>query len=425
MSTSVLYHTQGIRGYEHVSFNYREGIVVEKIRRKQQSCPICGSEHVTAYKRGARIVTGLPIGSKRLLLHFDVHNIYCRCCGKQTPERIPFLSSPKSRITRSLEKTINEYHSSMSISAIANYFGLSWHTIKAVQLRYLRKEYKNVSCAGVTAIGVDEIMVGHLPSGGQHYLTIVRDLNKGTVLWVGEGKGLEALTGFEKRLEKSKAKIKYVTMDLGQTYTSWVQKNLPEATIIYDHFHVIKLVNDGLDKVRRNTMGLLTEEQRISIKRQRYTLLGNEENLSLEAKKHLETIKNVSSDLGNMHTMKEDLRAIYSTAESPLQALFQLRQWITNAKACSIDILTRIANTIEKRMDGIVAFWETRLSNSHMEGFNSKIRGLIKMGYGYQDDEFFKLKIYDLPDQKIVDLTHPPRKTFDVKREFLFPMSTS
>ena len=105
-------------------------------------------------------------------------------------------------------------------------------------------------------------------------------------------------------------------MDLGQTFTSWAKANLPGATIIYDHFHVVKLVNDGLDKVRRSTMGKLEEEQRKSIKKQRYLFLRNAEDLAPAAKEHLETIKSISGDLGTMHTMKEDLRAIYSTTET-------------------------------------------------------------------------------------------------------------
>ena len=425
MSTSILYHTQGIRGFKHVSFHYHEGVVEERIIRKYQHCPVCGSSHVSAYRRGTRVVTGLPIGSKALWLCFDVHNIYCHRCGRQTAERIPFLKTPKSRITRLLEQTIIEYHSCMSILAISQYFGLRWHTVKDVQLRYLRKEYGDVSCKGVTAIGIDEIMVGHTPSGGQRYLTIVRNLHTGEVLWVGNGKGLDALNGFEKRLEKSKAKIEYITMDLGQTFTSWAQANLPGATIIYDHFHVIKLVNDGLDKVRRSTMEKLEEEQRQSLKKQRYLFLRNAEDLAPAAKEHLEIIKSISRDLGTMHTMKEDVRAIYSTTINSLEAKCQLKQWIVSARKCSIEVLTRISNTIERRLDGITAFWDTRLSNSHMEGFNSKLRGLIKMANGYTDDEFFKLRIYDLPDQKMIDLTCLPSERDELRHEIIYPNSTS
>lgn len=420
MSISILYHTQGIRDFNHVSFHYHDGVVEERIVRKFHSCPLCGCSKVSIYKRGTRVVTGLPVGKKALWLIFDVHNIYCQKCRKQTSERIPFLRTPKSRVTKLLEKTIIEYHSCMSILALSQHFGIRWNTIKDIQLRYLRKEYSDVSCKGVTAIGIDEIMVGHTPSGGQRYMTIVRNLNGGEVLWVGDGKGIEALNGFDRRLQKSKAKIQYVTMDLGRVFTSWARQHMPQATIIYDHFHVIKLVNDGVDKVRRKTMANLEEEQKKSIKKQRYLFLRNVEDLPPEAKQHLESIKSIAGDLCIMHTMKEDLRAIYSVAESAFDAKAQLLQWISCARTCGMDELTRISNTIESHLEGIVAFWNTRMSNSHMEGFNSKIRGLIKMANGYTDDEFLKLKIYDLPDQKIVDFTCLPSERDEIRRKMIY-----
>jgi len=424
MSTSILYHTQGIRDFNHVSFHYHDGVVEERIVRKYHSCPLCGSTKVSVYKRGTRVVTGLPLGNKALWFVFDVHNIYCQRCKKQTAEKIPFLKTPKSRITKLLENIIIEYHSCMSILAISQYFGVRWNTIKDVQLRYLRKEYSDVSCKGVTAIGIDEIMVGHTPSGGQRYMTIVRNLHSGEVLWVGDGKGVEALSGFNKRLQKSKAEIQYITMDLGQAFTSWAKEHVPRATIIYDHFHVIKLVNDGVDKVRRKTMDSLEDEQKKCIKKQRYLFLRNVEDLNPAAKEHLESIKSIAGDLCKMHTMKEDLRAIYSVAENALDAKAQLLQWISCARTSSTDELTRISNTIESHLEGIMAFWDNRMSNSHMEGFNSKLRGLIKMANGYTDDEFFKLKIYDLPDQKIVDLTCPQSERNEYRRKMIYGEST-
>ena len=424
MSTTILYHTQGIRDFKHVGYRFHDGIVEQTIERKEHRCTLCGSHHVSTYKRGTRIVTGLPIGSKGLWLKFDVHDLYCHDCGGRASEQFSFLSTPKSRITKLLERTVVEYHSCMSTLAIARHFGLRWHTIRGVQLRYLQKEYSHVSCKGVTAIGVDEIMVGHTPSGGQRYLTIVRDLHEGTVLWVGDGKGEEALKGFEKRLRKSKAKIEYVTMDLGHPFASWVKKNLPDATIIYDHFHVIKIMNEAVDKVRRRVMAQMEDTEKKSLKRQRYLFLRNASDLTPEAKAHLENIKGISADLGAMHTMKEDLRAIYSAVVTGSDAKMQLRQWISCAGMHEVPEMSQVAKCATRHLDGIVAFWDTRLTNSHMEGFNSKLRGMIKMANGYTDDEFFKLKIYDLPDQKIIEVSCEMSRRNELRRQIVYPNST-
>lgn len=422
ISTSLLYHTQGIRGFKHVRFKYHDGIVEEEIARRDFECPHCHGSSVSVYKRGTRVVTALPFGSKPLWLKFGVHTIYCHDCKRQTSERIPFLSTPKSRITRQLERTLVEYRSSMSILAMVNYFGVRWHTIRDVLLRFLSKEYEKVSLEGVTSIGIDEIMVGHAPSGLQAYKTIVRDLATGAVLWVGDGKGLDALEGFAKRLARSKAEIKYVTMDLGQVFTSWAKLHLPKATVVYDHFHVVKLMNDALDKVRRQVMSDLDEEERKGLKRQRFLLLRNMEDLPAAAAKHLEAIRGISQDLGAAHMMKEDLRAIYRTCQNGTQAILQLGIWAANMFRIGLRELKRVARTVLEHMEGIAAFWDTRLTNSHMEGFNSKLRGRVKMANGYRDEKFFKLKIYDLPDSKIIDLTHLPNN--EIRRAIIFPHST-
>lgn len=423
MSTSLLYHTQGIQGFKHVKFTYRNGCVVEEIAAMHFSCRFCRSRNVSVYKRGRRVVTGLPYGCKPLLIAFDVHSIYCHNCQRQSAERFPFLSSPKSRITKQLERTLVEYRSSMSVLALSSYFSVRWHTIKAVLVRHLRKEYEHVSCKGVTAIGIDEIMVGHLPDGRQDYKTIVRDLHSGAVLWVGDGKGQNALDGFGKRLIRSNANIQYVTMDLGHPFSAWVKANLPNAVIVYDHFHVIKLMNEAVDKVRRRVMSEMDEEERLDIKRQRFIFLRNKEDLKPETQMHLERLNHIYKDLGTVHMMKEDLRSIYRVCTNRSEGACQLKQWATSALQTAIRELVKMGKCVMRHLDGIASFWENRLTNSHMEGFNSKLRGMIKMAYGYRDEEFFKLKIYDLPDNKIIDLTHVP--LHELKRQIVFGYSTT
>jgi len=422
MSTSLLYHTQGIRGFKHVKFRYHDGIVEEEIIREDFRCPHCHGCDVSIYKRGTRVVTALPYGSKPLWLKFDVHTIYCHDCHRQTPEQIPFLSTPKSRITRQLERTLVEYRSSMSILAMVTYFGVRWHTIRDILVRFLEREYDKICLDSVTAIGIDEIMVGHTPSGSMDYKTIVRDLTTGAVLWVGDGKGVEALDGFAKRLAKSKAEIKYVTMDMGHAFTSWVKMHLHNATVVYDHFHVVKLMNDALDKVRRQVMADMDAEERKGLKNQRFLLLCNEEELSAAASEHLKTIRMISKDLGAAHMMKENLRSIYRTCQDGTQAILQLGIWADNMIKLGIKELKRVAHTVMEHIEGISAFWDTRLTNSHMEGFNSKLRGMVKMANGYRDEKYFKLKIYDLPDNKIIDLARFPNS--EIRRAIIFPNST-
>jgi len=150
----------------------------------------------------------------------------------------------------------------MSISAISNYFNVDWRTVKNIEKKSLAKKYASVSLAGVRVIGVDEIYVGK-----KKYKTVVRDLESGRVLHVGNGKGGAALEEFGRRLARSKAEVETIAMDMSSGYSSWFRGKLPEATIVFDHFHVVKLMNDKLDAIRRRVAGNLEDDDLAKLKK--------------------------------------------------------------------------------------------------------------------------------------------------------------
>jgi len=198
MSTSLLYHTQGISGFQHQSYKYEEGNVIQRICRKTFSCTECLSQEVSIFPARTRRIHCGSIGRKLHFIELKVHRIYCRSCKVLVTEHLPFLSHPKFRISSSLERTIIELRSEMSISAIAEYFKLDWRTVKECEKRYLKKKFKTVKLINVSVIGIDEIYIKS--QGKEKYITIVRDLRRGAVLYVGDGKGTDSLKDFGKKL---------------------------------------------------------------------------------------------------------------------------------------------------------------------------------------------------------------------------------
>ena len=180
-----------------------------------------------------------------------------------------------------MERTILELRQHMSIKALADFYDLRWHTIKELEKKHLQKKYYRIQTAHIKAIGIDEIHVGRGMKNKQ-FLTIVRDLQSGAVIHVGEGKGIAALSGALKKLKKSKLKI--VTMDMANSYYSWISENFPKAHIVFDHFHVIKLMNDKLDAVRRRLTAKMDDYQRKQIKGLRFIFLMNKEDLPEDGK---------------------------------------------------------------------------------------------------------------------------------------------
>jgi len=126
-----------------------------------------------------------------------------------------------------LEQRIIEERHEMSIRSIAMKYQLRWELVKEIEKRFLGRKYAHVSAAHVRRIGIDEIHIGRNSDRTFRFLTIVRDLQSGAVIHVGNGKGVSALDGLSKKLRKKKLKV--VAMDMSNAYASWVEKHFPKA----------------------------------------------------------------------------------------------------------------------------------------------------------------------------------------------------
>jgi transposase len=155
----------------------------------------------------------------------------------------------------------------MTIKAVANHLQLSWDIVKTIQKRYLQKRYKRPNLKGLDQIAIDEICIGK-----GRYLTVLLNLKSGAVIFVGDGKGSEALDPFWEKIKgKRSVKIKAVAVDMSPAYTKAVREHLPKAKIVYDHFHVIKLFNEKLSDFRRilfndtaNSLGARPRKRRLN-----------------------------------------------------------------------------------------------------------------------------------------------------------------
>lgn len=397
MQTSDAYHTQGIRDFHVTRTEYRGAVVnvqLDLASGKGLKCP-CGHKVFEFCVEGSRSVRGLPMGNKHVDFSIPVYRISdCPSCGKSLRAVLPFVDR-YARHTRAVERSVVEMRREMSISAVAKFFGLDWRTVKEIEKKYLGRKFRRIRLRDITIIGIDEIHVGK-----PGYKTIVRDLESGAVVFVGRGKGEDALKRFTRKLSSARTKIQVVAMDMGKAYIKWVRSAPPmkQAKIVFDHFHLIKLMNDKLNKLRRKTMNELDEDMKKELKCKRKLFLRNEEDLDTEDSKELDRIKAIFEDLSTAHAMKEDLRAVYRNAVIKTDAQLLLKEWTKAARDSGIACLKTMAGTIEEHMEGILAYWEfDQLTSAGMEGFNNKIRWLIRQAYGFHDQEYFELKIYDLP----------------------------
>ena len=393
MSTSLLYHAFGIRNYNYCKTEYKKGKVIFTIEHEPRSleCSECGSKEITLRGKKKRDFKTVPIGKKRVFIKLKVQRVKCHNCGKVRQVKIGF-ADPLLSYTKSFERDANDLSRHMTILDFALHLGVSWDVIKDIQKRYLKKHFGKPKLKHLERIAIDEISIGKR----HKYLTVVLDIDTGAVVFVGDGKGAEALIPFWKRLKSSRAKIKAVAIDMSPAYIEAVQTNLPNVAIIFDHFHVIKYFNDKLSNFRRELQrGIEDEQQKQVLKGTRWLLLKNPENLDEEhnEKDRLEAALELNKPLATVYYMKEDLRLVWKQEDKAKAETF-FDDWIKRARVSGVSMLKNFANTLSNHRKGILAYYDFPISTGPLEGTNNKIKTMKRQAYGFRDTEFLKVNYH-------------------------------
>jgi len=399
MSTSLLYHAFGVRGYRYLRTEYVEGEVNFTIEQPRESyrCPACGSKEVIGRGRNLRRFRAVPMGSKPVYLTLAVPRVECRRCQVVRQVKIAF-ADPRVTYTHAFERYALELSQYMTIQDVANHLCISWDVIKEIQKADLKRRFDRPKLKRLRQIAIDEIATAK----GHVYLTIVLDLESGAVVHVGRGKGGDALKDFWIRLRRSRAKIEAVATDMSLAYIDAVTTHLPGARLVFDRFHVIKLYNDKLSELRRAMYHQLKDTlQKEVLKGVRWLLLKRPENLDPTRKepKRLQEALRLNAPLATAYYLKEELTEIWEQEdEEAAEAL--LMDWITYAESTGIRILHSFAKTLRLHALGILAYYDHPISTGPLEGTNNKIKTMKRQAYGFRDQEFFRLKILGIHHTK-------------------------
>jgi transposase len=395
MSTSLLYHGWGVRGYHELAISFQEAAIHFSIEQNSDTffCAHCGSQSVMKAGCVPREFRSLPIGGKPVWIGLSIQRLWCTHCGKTRQAKVGFADERRS-YTHAFERYALELSRHMTIKAVATHLGIGWDAVKEIQKRRLQARFNKPKLKHLKHLAIDEISIGH----GHRYLTVVLDLDNGAVVFVGEGKGADSLLPFWKRLRGSHARIKAVATDMSPAYTAAVRDNLPKAIHVFDRFHVVKLFNEKFSlfrqELQREAEGPLAKKV---LKGTRWLLLKNPENLDDERdeRKRLEKALALNKPLATVYYMKEDLRQIWDQQDKRAAGVF-MDDWIARAQSSGIKMLQKFAITLAEHRTGILAYYKCPITTAALEGTNNKIRTMQRQAYGFRDPDFFKLKIYAL-----------------------------
>src|SRR3954464_3405637 len=399
MSTSLLYHAFGIRGYQYTRTDYQDGQTIFTIHQEPETCrcSACGSPKVQSRGQIERRFRTVPIGRRATLVVLPIPRVECLACGLVRQVKVPF-ADPRRSYTNAFERYALELSRRMTIRDVAKHLGVGWDMIKDIQKRDLSRRYAKPKLKHLRRIAIDEIAIAK----GHRYLTVVLDLGSGAVVFVGDGKGADALKPFWRRLRPSGAKVEAVARDMSAAYRGAVATNLPSAKVVFDRFHVMKLYNEKLSDLRRALHREATDVlQKKVLKGTRWLLLKASENLDEEKdeKTKLEEALALNKSLAVAYYLKEDLRQFWEQPGKKLATLF-LDGWLKRAEASGIKILQQMGKTLASHRSGLLSYYDVMITSGPMEGTNNKIKTMKRQAYGFRDKEFFKLKILAIHETK-------------------------
>jgi transposase len=359
-------------------------------------CPSCRSGRVIQFGQKPRVFKMLPVGRRKVELVVNIPRLYCNDCGSVRQPHLAF-ADPKKHYTRSLERFVIDLCRVVSMQDVAELTGLGWDTVKEIHKRHLRRKYRSFNLKNVRYLAIDEVYLGKK----RKYITIVLDLQTGRVIHVGHGKGKDALEGFWRRLKRSKAKIQAVATDMASGYIAAVLEHLPKADLVLDHFHLVKWFNEKLSLLRRQLYREATQMQKAVLKGSRWLLLKAPENLKShqdpkkDERRRLQAALELNHPLAMAYYMKERLRLLFQCADQERSEV-ELKAWIHEAFSSGIRILKDAARKLSVWKPFILNWHKHRISTGKLEVINSKIGTLQRNAYGYRDDEYLKLRIFNL-----------------------------
>ena len=351
-------------------------------------CPQCHSREVIRRGEQVRWFRNVPVGSDCSWLIATLPRVECRACGIVRQISLGLAESRRT-YTHAFARYVLELSRYMIIKDVARHLGVSWDIVKDIQKRYLQRHYAKPNLKKVRQIAIDEICVGR----GYRFLTLVLDLDSGAILFVGKGKKAESLRPFWRRLRAAKARVKAVAIDMSPAYLKAVSKNLPQATVVFDRFHVVKLLNQKLTQLRRQLYRQAKKFQQKVLKGTRWLLLKNSENLDPVKGEpgRLQEALRLNESLATAYYLKELLNEVWEQDDEE-EAHLVLRDWIALAEASGVRMLIKFAKTLRQHAWGILAYYDFPISTGPLEGTNNKIKTMKRQAYGFRDKTYSNSK---------------------------------
>jgi len=363
-------------------------------------CPQCNRRGKIIKTMKVRKWRDVAVCGYKVEFYYAPREIDCQTHGR-VQELIPW-ADPYARATHRLEFQILIYCKIMTQNAAAKLLLLATSTLSDLLHRVVNRVRDGHKIKDLKSIGIDEISYAK----GKKYATVIYDLDKSRVIWVGKGKGRDTVDWFfnNKLTDAQKKKIKWASCDMYQTYIDAIECHCPNVTVVLDRFHVVKALNEALDEVRKEEWQKIDEKKRKSLKGIRWLLFKHASNRTDQETNVIHSLRKSNRRIHRAWILKDEFNQVWDfNTESDAQ-LF-LKRWTTTALKSRLEPIRKFVRTVRKHAERIVSFVSSGLSNAKAEGINRIIKIIKNRSSGFRSLNAFIDMIYltigdlDIADQ--------------------------
>ena len=326
----------------------------------------------------------------RTYLHARIPRVQCPAHGV-VQVRIPW-AEPKARFTRLFERLAIDVLRECSITGATKILGLSWDEAWHLMERAVARGQARKAHRVIPQLGVDEKAI----SKGHRYLTLVSNLEAGTIEYVGEDRKQESLAAYYRGLlAEQRAGIEAIAMDMWEPYVQATRAQVPEAEgkIVFDRFHLMGYLGKAVDTVRKQEHRERLAQGDETLKGTKYLWLYSREHVPASRRREFNALRRLELKVGRAWAIKEMLRELWHY-RYPAAARRFWQRWYFWATHSRLKPIREAAATLKRHLENILTYFQHRITNAVSEGLNSKIQTIKKMAYGFRNVEHFKTAIY-------------------------------
>lgn len=404
---TLLNHCYPLKSFVYTSCNFDENRVnlmatIEPRKNGKVICSGCGKPRKVYDHLNAREFSFVPLWNIPVSLEYHMRRVDCPECGVKV-EKVPWADG-KSRTTKAYQIFLAGWAKKLSWSDVARSFGSSWDTVYRSVKMVVEYGLAHRDLNGVTAIGVDEIQYAK----GHQYLTLVYQIDAGArrLLFVGKHRTCKTLLRFFHEFGQERtALLEFVCSDMWRPYLKVIRKKASHALNILDRFHIVKKLNEAVNKVRVEEVKRLRSEGYDDdvLKKTKYCFLKNPENLTEKQSVKLDDVLQYDLKSVRAYLLKESFQLFWNY-KSAYWAEWYLNKWCERAMRSRLDPIKAFVKTIRRHQPLILNWFKAKkqFSSGVVEGLNRKVNLVTRKSYGFRSYDILKIALFhttgDLPE---------------------------